>query len=74
MQQIKKAIDLYQRGDERYKHLEKADMEKVFKCLEEKQRWFEEKSNIISKMKLYEDPVVLASQIKDEKDVSEKNI
>lgn len=71
LQLIKKALDLYQNNDEKYNHLEKSDVEKVVKVLEEKQKWFEEKSNLISKMKPTEDPVVLASQIKDEKDVKD---
>lgn len=64
-----KALDLYNKNDEKYNHLEKSEIEKVVKCLEEKQKWFEEKSYLITKMKPTDDPVVLASQIKDEKDV-----
>ena len=70
LQQIKKAIDLYLKGDERYAHLEKTDIDRAMKCVDEKQRWFEDKSNVISKMRLTEDPVVLSSQIKDEKEVN----
>ncbi len=69
MQLIKKAINLYSQNDEKYNHLDKADIEKVIKCVEEKQKWFEEKSNLINKMNLYEEPTVLASQIKFEKEV-----
>ena len=70
LQLIKKAIDLYHNNDEKYNHLEKTDIEKVSKYWEEKQRWFEEKSFHLSKMKPTDDPVVLASQIKDEINVS----
>lgn len=72
LQQIKKAIDLYLKGDERYAHLEKTDIDRAMKCVDEKQRWFEDKSNVISKMRLTEDPVVLSSQIKDEKESMDK--
>lgn len=70
LQQIKKAIDMYHQNNERYNHLEKADIDKVIKCVEDKHRWFEEKNYLINKMKPTDDPVILASQIKDEKDVS----
>lgn len=70
LQLIKKAIDLYHKNDERYNHLEKTDIDKAIKCVEEKQKWYEEKSYLINKMKLTDDPVILASQIKDEKDVN----
>ena len=69
LQLIKKAVNLYAQGDDKYNHLEKSDIEKVIKCVEEKQRWFEEKSNLVNKMNLCEDPVVLASQVKFEKEV-----
>ncbi|CAF0893649.1 unnamed protein product [Brachionus calyciflorus] len=66
LQLIKKAIDLYHNKDEKYSHLEKADIEKCSKYWEEKQRWFEEKSFLLSKMKPIDDPAVLTSQIRDE--------
>jgi len=66
---IKKAVNQYSQNDEKYNHLEKADIEKVVKCVEEKQKWFEDKSNLVNKMKPTDDPVVLASQIKSEKEV-----
>lgn len=73
LQLIKKAINLYLQNDERYNHLDKADVERIAKLVEEKQRWFEEKSYLINKMKLTDDPVVLVSQIKDEKEALDKS-
>jgi hypothetical protein len=70
---VKKALNSYYGGEEKYNHLDKADVERVAKHAEEKQRWFDEKSNLLNKQKLTEDPAVLVSQIKDEKDVSDKN-
>jgi len=70
LQLVKKAIDLYYKNDPKYDHLDKADVERVVKVVEEKQKWFDEKSNLLSKMKPTDDPIVLASQIKDEKDVN----
>lgn len=70
LQMIKKAVDLYHNGDDKYKHLEKSEIEKVIKYWEEKQRWFEEKSFLLSKMTPTEEPVVLVSQIKNEINVT----
>lgn len=72
LQMIKKAIDLYHNGDEKYNHLEKTEIEKVIKYWEEKQRWFEEKSFLLGKLAPTDDPIVLASQIKDEINVKFK--
>ena len=69
IQLIKKAIHQYSQNDEKYIHIEKSEIEKVFKYVEEKSRWFEEKSNLVNLMKPFDDPVVLASQIKAEKEV-----
>lgn len=69
---IKKALDAYAKNDERYNHLDKADIERVSKVVDEKQRWFEEKQGLIIKMKPYDDPIVLCSQIKSEKDFLDK--
>jgi len=69
LQLIKKAINLYLQNDEKYNHLDKADVERIAKLADDKQRWFEEKSYLVNKMKMTDDPVVLVSQIKDEKDV-----
>lgn len=70
LQQIKKALTQYSQNDEKYNHLDKSDIDKVVKHAEEKQKWFEEKSNLVSKMKPSDDPVVLASQIRAEKEVN----
>lgn len=69
LQLIKKAINLYYAPeDEKYKHLQPADIEKVEKCVAEKHAWFEEKNYQVKIMKLTEDPPILCSQIKLEKD------
>ena len=74
IQLINKALHHYHdpnAADDKYKHLDKADIEKVQKCLMEKQAWFNEKSNLVARMKPYDDPAVLVSQIRDEKNVSQ---
>ena len=70
LQLIKKAVNQYSQNDEKYNHLEKSEIEKVVKYVDEKQRWFDEKSNLVSKMKLNDDPVILASQVRAEKEVN----
>lgn len=67
---IKKAVLQFAEKEEKYSHLEQSEIDKVIKCIEEKERWFEEKSNLVSRMNKCEEPIVLVSQIKFEKDVS----
>jgi hypothetical protein len=69
LQLIKKALNLYYQNDEKYNHLDKTDVDRIAKLVEDKLRWFEEKSYLVNKMKMTDDPVVLVSQIRDEKDV-----
>lgn len=72
LQLIKKAVLQYSENDEKYNHLEQADIDKVIKCVEEKERWFEEKSNLVNKQKKTEDPAILVCQIKFEKEALDK--
>lgn len=69
---VKKALNSYYQNDEKYIHLDKADIERVAKTVEEKQKWFDEKAYIIGRMKLTDDPAVLASQIRAEKESLDK--
>ena len=69
LQLIKKALNLFHQNDEKYNHLSKDDIDRVAKIVEEKQKLFEEKTYLVNKMKPTDDPIVLVTQIKDEKDV-----
>lgn len=69
---IKKAVLQFAEKEEKYSHLEQSEIDKVIKCVEEKERWFEEKSNLVSRMNKCEEPIVLVSQIKFEKDSLDK--
>lgn len=69
---IKKSLNQFYDNDEKYNHLDKGEVERVAKGVEEKQKWFEEKSYLLQKMKPFEDPVVLVSQIKHEKETLDK--
>lgn len=55
--------------DEKYSHLEAADVEKLNKCLKQKSDWYEKQMNLQGKTPLHEPPVVTASQIYTEKQV-----
>lgn len=70
LQQVRKFLDAVGAKDEKYSHLEKADIDKVSKCMKEKQEWFDKQMNAQNKLKKYESPAVLASQIRQTKQVS----
>ena len=69
LQHVRKFLDAVEAKDEKYAHLEKADIDKVKKCLKEKQEWFDKQMNAQNKLKKYENPVVLAVQIRDSRKV-----
>nr|KAG5706238.1 hypothetical protein BaRGS_019565 [Batillaria attramentaria] len=66
---VRKFLDLYNAGDEKYSHLEKADVDKVQKCFDEKMSWWGPKMEAQSRIKPHEDPVLLVSQVLAEKKV-----
>jgi len=71
LQRIHEALQIWQtKSNDRYSHLDKNDIEKVYKMLTEKQRWYEQTANRFNSLKQHEDPAVLCSQIKQERDVS----
>ncbi|KAL4230085.1 Heat shock 70 kDa protein 4L [Mactra antiquata] len=67
LQLVRKFMDSVAAKDEKYSHLENADIDKVQKCLSEKQEWFDKQMNNQNKLKKYENPSVLASQIRQTK-------
>ena len=56
--------------DEKFAHLEKSDIDKVKKCLKEKNEWFEKQMNAQNALKKFQNPVVLSTQILQTKQVS----
>lgn len=72
LQLIKKALHQFAEKEEKYNHLEQADVDRVIKLVAEKATWFEEKLNLSNKMNKCDDPIVLVSQIKFEKDTLDK--
>lgn len=65
LQLVRKFVDLYEAKDEKYDHIEKADVDKVKKCLKEKSEWFDKQMNTQNKLKKYDNPAVLTRQIHD---------
>ena len=69
LQLVRKFLDQCEKKDEKYSHLEQADLDKVKKCLKEKSEWFDKQLNAQNKLKKHENPVVLTSQIQQSKQV-----
>lgn len=71
LQRVDEAIQTWQtKSSDKYSHLDKSDMEKVYKLLIEKQRWYDQNATRFNSLKLPDDPTVLCAQIKQEKEVS----
>jgi len=68
LQLAQKVVDAYKGGDEKYNHLEAAEVDKVQKAINEKQDWFSRMCADIQKLQKTSDPPVLASQFMQEKD------
>ncbi|XP_033631304.1 97 kDa heat shock protein-like [Asterias rubens] len=62
----RKALTIYQDGDDKYSHIEKTEMEKVQKWVEEKEAWRNAKTNAQNQLAVHQNPVVLARDIRSE--------
>jgi len=69
LQHVRKFLEAVEAKDEKFSHIETADIDKVKKCLKEKQEWFDKQMNAQNKLQKYESPAVLASQIIQTKQV-----
>lgn len=63
----RKILDEYSKKDEKYAHIEEAEMVKVSKKIDEKLKWLNEKMMEYKKTAMHETPKVLPSQILAEK-------
>uniref|UniRef100_A0A8C9BCA1 Heat shock 70 kDa protein 4L n=1 Tax=Phocoena sinus TaxID=42100 RepID=A0A8C9BCA1_PHOSS len=63
IQLVMKVIEAYRNKDERYDHLDPAEMEKVEKYISEAMSWLNSKMNAQNKLSLTQDPVVKVSEI-----------
>ncbi|KAL8584488.1 hypothetical protein ACOMHN_016809 [Nucella lapillus] len=68
---IQKFLSQYSAGDEKFAHLDKGDVAKVQKCLEEKMAWWGPKMEAQSRLKPCDPPALLVSQVMAEKKVLE---
>jgi hypothetical protein len=70
LQRIHEAIQIWQsKSNDRYSHIEKNEMDKLYKILTEKQKWYDQISNRFHSLRPHEDPQVFCSQINQEKEV-----
>lgn len=67
----RKILDLYTQGDEKYNHIEKEEMKKVEKKVEEKFKWFNEKTQQYSNCPKHMDAPVLPTEVQSEKKILE---
>jgi len=72
LQMARKAFEMYSNKDEKYDHIEPADMEKVRKAIEEKQAWYEHNINAQNRRPLTDPPVVFVQQIRSEKEAFDR--
>ena len=71
LQRIDEAIQTWQKNShDKYSHIEKSDIDKVYKILTDKQKWYNQTAARLNTLRSHEDPPVLCSQIQQEKDVS----
>nr|XP_060511801.1 heat shock 70 kDa protein 4L [Panthera onca] len=63
IQLVMKVIEAYRNKDERYDHLDPAEVEKVEKYISEAMNWLNSKMNAQNKLSLTQDPVVKVSEI-----------
>lgn len=64
---FRKILDLYANKDEKYAHLDEAEIKKVAKKVEEKQQWFNQKMQENGKCPPHVNPPVYPSQVLSEK-------
>lgn len=68
LQLAQKAVDSFKKGEDKFNHLDKEQVAKVEKAINEKSDWFNRMASELSKLTKPQDPPVLASQFTQEKD------
>jgi len=68
LQLAQKAVDAYRSGDEKYSHLDPAEVEKVQKMIQEKADWYGRVVSELSSLPKHVNPSTLASQFVQEKE------
>ena len=59
----RKMVDMFKGGDEKYNHLDKEEVAKVEKAIQEHSAWMDKNLNALATQKKWEDPVVTISQV-----------
>ncbi|CAF3989262.1 unnamed protein product, partial [Rotaria sp. Silwood2] len=73
LKQIEDAIQIWQtKSSDKYSHIDKSDIEKVYRILTEKRKWYDQTANRFNTLRQHEDPAVLCAQIKQERDALER--
>jgi heat shock protein 4 len=73
VQRIDEAIQVYHtKSSDKYSHIDQSEIEKATKFLNDKQNWYDQTANRFNAHKAHEDPAILCSQIKQERDTLEK--
>ncbi|CAF0905146.1 unnamed protein product [Rotaria sp. Silwood1] len=71
--QIEDAIKIWQtKSNDKYSHIDKNDIDKIYRILTEKRKWYEQTANRFNTLRQHEDPAVLCTQIKQERDALER--
>jgi len=71
LQLTEKAVNAYRSGEEKYSHLDSAEVEKVEKCLAEKRAWLDQKLGALCSAARTDDPPTYCQQIWNEKQLFE---
>lgn len=71
LQQASKVIDLYHQGDEKYNHIDKAEMDKVAALITEKRAWLDENCAVLASLDKTVNPPILAVQFHNERQAFE---
>ena len=67
LQQARKVCEMYRDGNEKFNHLDSAEIEKVKKAINERQQYIDSNFGLVSNTPLHCDPPITSSQIKSEK-------
>ena len=59
----RKMVDMFKGGDEKYNHLDKEEVAKVEKAIQEHSAWMDKNLNALATQKKWEDPAVTISQV-----------
>jgi len=71
LQLSRKMVDMFANGDEKYNHLDKEEVAKVQKAIDENAAWMDKHLSTLAKQKKWEEPSVLISQIQSQKSAFE---